>query len=69
MVLLIKVGFSLLFLPAVSLLFEAVTRGYPNCLLVFFLFLVPVVVKLLFLLLNLNIGILERLNGSNLLFT
>ena len=48
MVLLIVVGLSLLYLTALTLLFEAVIRGNPNCLLVF-LFFVPVVVKLLVL--------------------
>ena len=46
MVLLVIVGLSLFNLTAQTLLFEAVTRGNPNCLLVLFL-LVPVIVKLL----------------------
>jgi hypothetical protein len=46
MILLVIVGLGLLNLGGLSLLFEAVTRGDPNCLLVLFL-LVPVVVELL----------------------
>jgi len=52
MVLLVVVGLSLLYLTALTLLFEAVIRGNPNCLLVFLLF-VPVIVKLLLIRLDL----------------
>jgi hypothetical protein len=69
MILLVIVGLSLLNLGGLGLLYEAVTRGDPNCLLVLF-FLVPVVVELL--LVGLDLCILRRLlmdSSALLLFT